>query len=40
MHYINNILYIFSAFVGLDNKLYKMHSAYIKNIKLFYGILC
>jgi len=27
-------IYIYSAFVDLDNKLYKMHGAYIRNIIL------
>jgi len=33
---IQNIIniYIYSAFVGLDNKLYKMHGTYIKTLKL------
>jgi len=31
--YIYKYIYIYIAFVGLDNKLYKMHSTYIKILK-------
>jgi len=30
LRYIKYCLYVYCAFVGLDNKLYKMHGTYIK----------